>query len=257
MSEPSDPPTTPTLPLPSPEVAADPPGGPVQTLRDLLNTPLVPLERARLGDPTGASALAFGGLLSIAVYGLVAGTFQGGANILGAALKGPLIVLVTLLLCAPSLWVFSSLAGVRWTVSAFGTVLASIAALAGMVLVGLLPVAWLFGASSRLLGFVTVVHFICWAVALGLAGGYLKRALAVLGGRGGAGLWTILALAVSLQVATTLRPILWREAGAPTFTGEKLFFLEHFEQAAKKRQPRDESPEASTSTPGALENATP
>jgi hypothetical protein len=41
---------------------------------------------------------------------------------------------------------------------------------AGLVLLGLLPAAWLFSASSRFLGLVTLVHVVCWTLALSLAG---------------------------------------------------------------------------------------
>ena len=238
MFEQSLPPEAPLLPTSESATTADLPTNPIHAIRELLSAPLQPLERSLEGRSSSAPALVLGGLVSTTMYGLAAGTFEGGANVIEAGLKAPLVVILTLLLCAPSLWVFSSLAGVRWTANAFGTVLASVVGLAGLVLLGLLPVAWLFSASSRFLGFVTVVHVVCWTLALGLAGSYLKRALAVLGGRAGAGLWTILALAVSLQVATVLRPLLWREPGTAVFAGEKLFFLEHFGEAAKKHQPQ-------------------
>lgn len=238
MSDQSAPTEMPPTEIPPSAVGIEAPTSPFLAVRELLGTPLAPLERSLAGAGSGTRALVFGALAATAIYGLAAGTFAGGASVIEAGLKGPLVVLVTFLLCAPSLWVFSSLAGVHWTAKAFGTVLASVAGLAGLVLLGLLPVAWLFSASSRYLGFVTVVHFVCWTVALGLGGSYLKRALALLGGRGGAGLWTILALAVSLQVTTVLRPLLWREPEAALFTSEKLFFLEHFESAMDKHQPR-------------------
>jgi hypothetical protein len=244
MLDQEHPPTPP--PPPVPVAAATPttattssaPTNPIHVVRDLLGAPLQPLERAMRGDRSGGRALVVGGLITTIIYGFAAGTFQGGLSVAEAGLKGALVVIITLLLCAPSLWVFSTLAGVRWTANTLGTVLASVAGLAGLVLLGLLPVAWLFSASSRFLGFVTVVHVVCWSIALGFAGSYLKRALSLLGGRAGAGLWTVLALVVSLQVATVLRPLLWREPTAPVFTAEKLFFLEHFLEAAEKHQPK-------------------
>ena len=90
-------------------------------LDDLLKDPAGTARRGLEGSVragTPARLLLGAGVLA-AFYGASAGFFQGGAQIGVAALKAPLIVLGSLLLCAPSLYVFSALAGVRRPPRAF------------------------------------------------------------------------------------------------------------------------------------------
>ncbi len=216
-----------------PETPIAPPPTWVGELRALLGDPIPALS----GETPAASirrraAIA---LMSLAVYGGAAGLFQGGTQTLESALKAPLVVVLSVALCAPSLLVFSSLAGLVWDGRRLSAVLVSFCALAGLVLLGLLPVVWLFSVSSRYLGFVTIVHTGCWSIAIALAGRFLARTLRR-EGASGAPLWAMLLFIVSLQAATVLRPMLWREPGEGWRATEKLFFLEHFIDSADRHQ---------------------
>ena len=46
-------------------------------------------------------------------------------------------------------------------------------------------------------------------------------------------LWMLLFSVVSYQVTTYVRPVLWREPGAPLVESAKMFFLEHFMEVAR------------------------
>ncbi len=195
---------------------------------ELLTDPLAPVRRAIAGRPAGGGWLALLGLAGFALYGAAAGLFQGGTQIALAAAKAPGIAALTLVLCLPSLYVFGALAGARWTLATFRAVAAGLIATLGLLLGGLLPIAWLFSSSSRFLGTVVGIHIVLWILALGLAFRFLSGALRELGARGGAILWLALFLLVSFQVVTLLRPVLWRPAGAPALRlGEKLSFFEN------------------------------
>lgn len=232
------------------------PRGLLGSLDEILTEPLAVLERARAGT-LSLAPLLLGAVVGAGLYGAAAGFFQGGWQVLVASFKAPLIVALTLLLCLPSLYVLSSLAGARWTRRSFLAVVAGFAATLALLLLALLPIGWLFSVSSRYLGSVVWLHVLLWALALGLGWRFLGRALAAAGARGGMVVWLFLFALVSLQVATFLRPVLWRPPGAPLFRlGEKLFFLEHLDQAfdvpavdVKPKKPAKPKPEKPATQP--------
>lgn len=230
----------------TPLLPAAPPPAPSTVLgsfNELLVRPLAIVERAAgEGKPsTPPLRLGVGSLVLLALYGAAAGFFQGGSQILVAALKVPLILIVSLLLCVPSLYVFSSLAGARWTKAVFLNVLSGFAAILALLLAALLPIAWLFSVSSRYLGSVVWLHAALWLLALAIGWRFLGSVLARIGARGMA-LWLLLFCLVSLQVATFLRPVLWRDPGEPLFRmGEKMFFLEHLGKIHDADEKREEA----------------
>jgi len=207
------------------------PRGALGPLNDLLTQPLAVVHRARHGMGFAPLRLLGGAVVCAALYGAAAGFFQGGGQILITAAKAPLIIALSLLLCLPSLYVFSSLAGARWSWRVFVAVAAGFAGTLGLLLAGLLPIAWLFSLSSRHLAAVTWIHVFLWVLALLVGWRFLRRALAATGVQSGMFLWVVLFCLVSFQVATFLRPVLWHPAGTPLFrTGDKLSFFENLGQ---------------------------
>jgi hypothetical protein len=172
--------------------------------------------------------LLLGAVLCFAAYGATAGLFQGGAQVGWSAVKAPLIVLGTALLCLPSLYVFATLAGARLSPARFAFVVAAFLALLGLLALGLIPINWLFSVSSRSLLFVVWLHLSSWILAVMLARRFLRAVFEEEGPRRAVGVWLVLFVVVSLQVTTCLRPVLWRAAGAPAFEGRRLSFMEHF-----------------------------
>ncbi|MFL6193352.1 MAG: hypothetical protein ACJ75H_04230 [Thermoanaerobaculia bacterium] len=195
---------------------------------ELLTRPLGLLERARGGRDTSPPRLLAGSVVAYALYGAAAGFFQGGDQIAVAALKAPLVILFALLLCLPSLYVFSAVGGAEWTRRTFPAVVAGFAGTLALVLLALLPINWLFSMTSKRLGSAVFLQFVLWFLALILAWRFLGQSLRAVGGRGALILWLFLFCIVSLQTATFLRPILERKDGAPLFVSGKKSFLEHF-----------------------------
>jgi len=193
---------------------------------ELLIRPLAFLDRARNGGQASPFRMIAASALCYALYGAAAGFFQGGDQILVAALKAPLIILFTLSLCLPSLYVFSAVAGAEWTRRSFLAVLAGFSGTLALVLLALLPINWLFSSSSRHLGTATLLQLFLWLIALSLAWRFLGQGLQATGARGGMILWLFLFCVVSLQAATVLRPVLSRKPGGAIFVSGKKSFLE-------------------------------
>ena len=177
---------------------------------------------------TAPGWLLAGALAGFVLYGAVAGLFQGGNQILVAAFKAPIIVGMALALCLPSLYVFSALSGARWSKRRLLATVSGFAATLGLLLAALLPIAWLFSVSSRYLASAVWVHVLMWGISLVFGWRFLGRALKESGAGGGMVLWLFLFGFVSLQVATFVRPVLWRAPKEPLFEQGKMFFLEHF-----------------------------
>jgi hypothetical protein len=219
---------TPRLPA-SPDVVISEPETMLQAFDELLKQPAITVSRA---TALRSSRIAFwligGGFLSAAIYGAASGFFQGGAAILLPMLKAPLIVAFSLLLCLPSLYIIASLLGARLTVQRFRLAIAGFVGMIGLLMIGLMPIVWLFSVSSRSLAFIATLHVILWVVCVVFAARFLGLALKDSGASATPVLWVVLFVLVSLQVATFLRPVLWFEPGAPLFRAEKLFFLQHY-----------------------------
>ena len=160
------------------------------------------------------------------LYGLASGFFQGGWSLALAVTKIPLIVLGSTALCLPSLYVFLGLAGKDYTPRAFSSTVAGFAGITGLILLALMPVVWLFSVSTISLSFMVILHLLVWVIALAFGRQFLVRTAAA--ARPVIGLWLVLLFAVSLQMTTYVRPVLWRAKGAPVVDSEKKSFLQHF-----------------------------
>jgi hypothetical protein len=228
------------------QVVLDPqpiPAGVLGAFNALLRRPASIISDARDGGRSAASVrLLVGSLGCYAAYGAAAGLFQGGGQAVVAAVKTPLIVLATLVLCAPSFYVFGTLAGADLSGRRFLGLMAGFAGMLGLLMLALLPISWLFTVSSTSLLFAVLLHLIVWWVALVFAFRFLAVTLAQPGARAALFLWVVLFSIVSYQVTTYLRPTLWREAGAPFFRTEKLFFLQHLGQVARTGTPAGDRP---------------
>lgn len=187
-------------------------------------------------DPRRLWPLGVVALAGLSTYGAVAGLFGGGSQPAITALKAPIVVLFALLLCLPSFAVTTSLAGVRWSGRRLLAAAAAFTAGIGLLLLTLLPIAWLFTVSSRYLAFLVLLHFAAWCAAVLFAWRGLRPFLGDRG-RGAAAVWILLYLLVSLQTATYLQPILWQGDRADLFPRPRQFFLEHFSDAAERRLP--------------------
>jgi hypothetical protein len=204
------------------------------TLDELLRQPRAGFARARAGMPVRAWTLrALAGALGCwSLYGAGSGFFSGGWQIGLAAVKAPLIVAGSALLCVPSLYVFGLLAGAPLTRGRFAVTLTGFVGMLALVMAGLLPIEWLFSVSTQSLAFIVWLHLALWTIAMIFGTRFLRAAMPEVP-TGALMLWIALFCLVSFQVTTFMRPILWREPNAAILAAGKLFFLDHFKQALR------------------------
>jgi len=175
------------------------------------------------------------------VYGLVAGTFSGGTQLWAAPVKIAGGLLLSALICLPSLYIFTCLGGSQARlVEVFG-LLTGLLLLTSILLVGFAPVAWIFSQSTELLAWMGALHLLFWFVATVFGLRFLEAGFAQSQVRSLAGfrVWVVIFLLVALQMTTALRPILGK---ADTFLpAKKLFFAAHWSQCLTAG---DENPKA-------------
>lgn len=191
--------------------------------------------------------LLIGAIGCYVLYGVAAGFFQGGWSLAMATLKVPLIIVASLVLCLPSLYVFSGLGGAELTPRAFATTVAGFAGITGLILLALMPVIWLFSVSTLSLWFVVWLHLIVWIIALVFGRQFLVRSAST--ARATIGLWLFLLFIVSLQMTTYVRPVLWRASDAPLFETGKQSFFAHLGDVLDWKAPVAKKPATNTSAP--------
>ena len=165
---------------------------------------------------------------SVVVYGFVLGTFAYGHQLWAAPLKLGAGLLFAGLICFPSLYIFSSLAGSSATALRMGGLLTGMLALAGLLLLGFAPALWIFAQGTTSFGFMGFLALAAWLIALAFAFRFMTAALRTTGAVQKAPLftWFVIFLLVTLQLSTSLRPILG--TSDKFFTTEKKFFLQHW-----------------------------
>lgn len=232
-----NPPERPYTPEPSPVPPPQPPPieAPLPEKLDLKTLFEALLRRphalsVRLAEPdhhaTGKFALlALGSLL---LFGFVLGCFAKGQQLWAAPVKITGGLVFAGVICFPSLYIFSTLAGARANPSQLAASLAGALALAGLLLLGFAPAVWIFAESTDSMGFMGFLTVMAWLIALVFCLRFLKAAVYAAGARqvGPLVVWSFVFLLVTLQMTTSLRPILGR---SPNFlTAEKKFFLQHW-----------------------------
>ena len=194
----------------------------------------------RLANPGHGALLPFLGIaaVSLLVFGAVLGSFAMGGQLWAAPLKITAGLLVASLICFPSLYIFSCLAGSQAGAGQLAATFAGMLALAGLLLLGFAPAVWIFTQATDSYGFMGVLSLIPWFVALVFGFRFLRDAVASTGAtaKGPFTVWSCIFLVVTLQMSTSLRPILGRSDRF--LTDEKKFFIQHWLESADKDLPK-------------------
>jgi len=161
-------------------------------------------------------------------YGLIIGLFSGGEQVFYAPLKIAAGLLLTALICLPSLYIFAALGGSKAGIEDVLGLLAGLLALTTILLIGFAPVAWIFSESTESLAMMGGLHLAFWFVAVGFGLKFLHTGFKHTRLRANEGLsvWAIIFVAVALQMTTALRPILG--TADTLLPKEKKFFLAHW-----------------------------
>lgn len=175
-----------------------------------------------------ASILAFCSVVSFALFGLLLGTFSGGEQLWAAPLKVTGGMVVAVLICLPSLYIFSALGGMTSSLLYIIRIVLAALAVCGLLLLGFAPVWWVFAQSTESGSFVGFLALAVWLISLALGLRMLRTATLVRGMQSPAYLqiWMVLFVVVTLQMSTSLRPIIGNASSLlPT---QKRFFFEHW-----------------------------
>ncbi len=179
------------------------------------------------------------GLSGMALYGVVVGTLSGGAQLWIAPVKMTLGTLFAMLICLPSLYIFSCLDGVEARIGTVVGLMVAAVCLAALLLIGFAPVSWIFSQSTDSVALMGTLHLLFWIIGIGFGMRLLGVASAFLGrgGRPHLKIWYVIFILVCLQMTAALRPIIGR---ADTFLPhEKKFFVAHWFDSLSGGQKRD------------------
>jgi hypothetical protein len=162
------------------------------------------------------------------VYGLVVGTFSGGAQLWAAPAKIAGGMLVCALICLPSLYIFSCLSGSQARLIEVVGLVAGLLGLTTILLIGFAPVAWVFSQSTSSIVAMGALHLVFWSVATIFGWRFLRNGFAHLNARSSGALyiWFLIFVVVCLQMTTALRPIVG--TSEKFFPTEKKFFFAHW-----------------------------
>src|SRR5579871_5525004 len=164
------------------------------------------------------------------VYGVIVGTFSEGSQLWAAPVKITAGLLISAVICLPSLYIFSCLSGAQARlVEVFGLV-AGLLALMTVLLIGFAPVAWVFSQSTRSIVVMGFLHLVFWLVGTIFGLRFLKSGFKHFNARSNAGLavWVIVFLLVALQMTTALRPIVGKSDRFLPKTDDKQFFATYW-----------------------------
>jgi hypothetical protein len=242
MNEPSTPPIIPasasvpagagsTADLPAP--AAPDEQAPIPSVVGTIESILRQPRRVMFQLRQPGSGPLIGGMVSVAivcslVYGVVVGAFSGGTQYWAAPAKIAAGLLLSTLICLPSLYIFACLSGSRARLVEVIGLVAGLSMLMTLLLIGFAPVAWIFSQSTESIVAMGALHLAFWFVSAYFGLRFLNAGFGVRpeGSGGGIKIWMVIFILVMVQMTTAVRPLI---GTADTFLPtEKKFFVTHW-----------------------------
>jgi len=220
-------------PLPLGEDPADrePVSGPLAAVEAILRAPRrIMYQLRQRGSGQLILEMLLVSLICSLIYGFVVGTFSMGPQLLAAPVKIAGGLLVTALICLPSLYIFTCLSGSEARLSEIFGLVAGLLMLMTILLIGFAPVAWLFSQSTNSVVWMGVLHLLFWFIATMFGLKFLDSGFSHSKARSSAGLytWVIIFILVAVQMTTALRPIVGKSETGTFFPTTKKFFLSHW-----------------------------
>jgi hypothetical protein len=176
-------------------------------------------------------------LASAVASGLIMGSFAGGAQFWKVPVKLTAGILLSALICLPSLYIFTSLSGSKQTLAQTTGLFLQSLALAGILLVGFAPIVWIFSQATSTTVFMGVLHLLFWIISIWFSLELLMSAFSHLSDcpMRVLKIWGLILVVVLLQMSTTLRPLIGKDDG--TWFQEKKFFLTHWSDCMENPKP--------------------
>jgi hypothetical protein len=170
------------------------------------------------------------------IYGVVVGMFSYGTQLWAAPVKIAAGLLLSALICLPSLYIFACLGGAQARLVEVAGLVTGQLALTTVLLIGFAPVAWVFSQSTESMAAMGGLHLAFGLIATYFGLRFLDTGFVHFNARSSSGLkvWMLVFLMVMLQMTTALRPIV---GTADSFLQtEKKFFLSHWTECLKQRR---------------------
>jgi len=179
------------------------------------------------------------------VYGVVVGTFAGGTQLWSAPVKCAAGLLLSGLICLPSLYIFACLSGSQARLVEVAGLVAGMAMLMTILWIGFTPVAWVFSQSTESVVAMGALHLAFLLVSIYFGLRLLNAGFSAHKDRSGGGIkvWMILFLLVTMQMTTALRP--WLGKADTVLPTEKKFFVSHWLDCIKQSHESNERNSAS------------
>jgi hypothetical protein len=246
---PQTPPIPPVPPLPpftsrapgdNPEDRA-PITNPIQAVEAILRQPRRVMYQLR---QPGAGALMMYlmivAILCAVIYGVIVGTFSGKEQLWIAPVKIAGGMLVSALVCMPSLYIFTCLSGSQARLAEIFGLVMGMLMLTTILLIGFAPVAWLFSQSTNSLCWMGTLHLLFWFIASIFGLRFLNAAFSHTQAKSNAGFntWVVIFMLVVVQMTTALRPIVG--TSETFFPTTKQFFLSHWAECLKNESERND-----------------
>ena len=164
---------------------------------------------------------------------VVCSLVSGGEQLWAAPVKIAVGLMISALICLPSLYIFTCLSGSQARLVEVCGLLAGLLMLMTILLIGFAPVAWIFSQSTESLAWMGTLHLVFWFIATIFGLRFLEAGFSHSNARSHAGFhtWVVIFLLVAVQMTTALRPILGKaDAFLPM---EKQFFVNHWGDCLK------------------------
>lgn len=167
---------------------------------------------------------------AFALFGLILGMFSGGHQLWAAPTKIAGGILFASVISLPSLFIFSSLCKVDTNFKTMVGVLTCAVCIIALLLLGFIPILWLFSTTSESVAFFGFLTLCTWIICLSIGLSFIGKSLKYLGAKGTLPIqvWFLIFALVTLQMPTTLRPIIGETEDDFINFKEKKFFLVHW-----------------------------
>lgn len=171
-------------------------------------------------------------------YGLILGSFSGHGQWFAAPLKVIVGTALSMLLCYPSLYIFACLSGSEMvTPSRTMALLISGMTLTSVLLVGFIPVAFVFTFATGSAFFIGIIHLLIWLISIYFGLRHMVSGMQALLCKNLKMLtfWGVILVVTMLQMSTVLRPLIGDSDMIPT--GEKRFFIQYWIENIPANEP--------------------
>jgi len=199
-------------------------------IQQLLKTPQNVTHSIRCGSSLPWLPLCLFTLSAFALFGLILGMFSGGDQLWHAPLKIAGGILFAATICLPSLFIFSCLSKIESNFKSIIGILVCAICISALLLLGFIPVLWLFSTTSGSLAFFGFLALATWLICLCLGINFISKSAKHLGATQTTPLhiWFVIFTLVTLQMPTSLRPIVGETQKDFVNFKDKKFFLIHW-----------------------------